>query len=79
MIGDEVYAQRFLNAVGIKELGLLQVNVIISEMCLLSLTAALFMKSLSSSLFIKLLAQPKITKGCSISLTGPAGRDSVRI
>ena len=79
MIGDEMYVLRFWHAVGLKELGGVlhvydhQWNAYVGVDCH-SFHDIPVMKS-----FIKLLAQPELTKGCFVGLTGPAGRKSIAI
>jgi hypothetical protein len=79
MIGDERYVQRFWHAVGLKELGGAiavhdhQINSVLSISCH-SFHDIPVMKTL-----IKILAEPELTEGCFVSLTGPLGRRGIAI
>jgi hypothetical protein len=79
MIGYEMYVQRFWHGVGIKGLGgVLQVydhqwNVPVAVDC------HSFHDIPVMKYFIKLLAQPELTKGCFVCLTGPKGRKGIAI
>ena len=79
MVGDERYVQRFWHSVGLKELGGVmavqdhQVNNWLHFGCY-SFHDIPVMKT-----FIKLLAQPELTEGCFVSLTGPVGRKGIAI
>ena len=79
MIGDERYVQRFWHDVGLKELGGAiavhdhQINSVLSISCH-SFHDIPVMKTL-----IKILAEPELTEGCFVSLTGPLGRRGIAI
>ena len=79
MINDEMYVQWFWHAVGIKQLDGaiavrdLQQNAVVSVSCH-SFHDIPVMKT-----FIKLLAEPELTEGCFVSLTGPLGRKGIEI
>ena len=79
MVGDERYVQRFWHAVGFKELG--GVIAVHDHQWIKWLYVSCYsfhdipvMKS-----FIKILAEPELTEGCFVSLTGPNGRKGIAI
>ena len=77
MIGDELYVQRFWEAVGFKELG--AITQIYDRGSYLKSSCHSFHDIPVVKSYIKLLAQPKLTKGCIVCLTGPRGRKRITI
>ena len=77
MIGDERYVIRFWQAVGFKELG--AITQIYDQGSYLKSSCHGFHDIPVVKSYIKLLAQPELTKGCIVCLTGPRGRKRITI
>ena len=79
MVGDERYVQSFWHAVGFKELGGVMAVHDHQWNKWLQIACYSFHDIPVMKTFIKLLAQPELTEGCFVSLTGPVGRKGIAI